>query len=69
MILQETRAYTSCMALAYAAMYEQAMQHATNNGGPASLSLLLYSVVILLDGDIQVMMCALPALSSVMGDT
>ena len=36
--------------LMYDAMPEQAIQPATNNGQPTSLSLLLSSVVILCDG-------------------
>ncbi|KAM0911556.1 hypothetical protein ACQ4PT_013384 [Festuca glaucescens] len=50
LILQETCADTTCMVLAYAVMDEQAMQHALNNGGTASLPLLPSGVVILPDG-------------------
>uniref|UniRef100_A0ACD5YS49 Uncharacterized protein n=1 Tax=Avena sativa TaxID=4498 RepID=A0ACD5YS49_AVESA len=49
LILQEVCADTSCMVLAYSTLDEQSLQHAMNNGGTASLSLLPSGLVILPD--------------------
>ena len=49
LILQEARTDRSCMVLAYATLDDQSMQHAMNNGGPASLYLLPSGLAILPD--------------------
>uniref|UniRef100_A0ACD5YP32 Uncharacterized protein n=1 Tax=Avena sativa TaxID=4498 RepID=A0ACD5YP32_AVESA len=69
LILQEACADETCMVLAYATTDEQRMQHAMNNGGTASLSLVPSGLIILPDGASPVSAAADTSSSTAVGHT